>query len=121
MNARSVDRAEFLGDIIITAVEGGIGHWAVCRGYDYEDPYVEIGEVDFDDPYAEYPEDEWRGIDINTIAKGIGRVKDPEFRVNDVIRKNVIAANTKNDAGMIDAESADVIVQAALFGEIVYG
>lgn len=136
MAARTVEREEFLADIISTAIEGGIGYWAETRhyqwvnngvpqlvvikaGYDpdlkFEDTRAVIVDFEGENPNTE------REITIDVIARGIAKIKDPKFRINKTLRGTILAADVENDAGEIDVEGADVIVQAALFGEIVYG
>jgi len=41
--------------------------------------------------------------------------------VSDGLRKLIAGADATNDCGDIDAEAADCIVQAGLFGEVIYG
>lgn len=40
---------------------------------------------------------------------------------DEFLRDVAITAVEENDAGMVDAELADCVVQVALFNEIVYG
>jgi hypothetical protein len=122
MATRTRERAEFLQDVLITAVEGGTGYWAACDSYRWSDEepeaaFVRLMEETKPGHYGGTPED----VDIDTIARGIARVLDPEFRVNAQIRQWIREGNRDNDAGMIDTDAADVIVQAALFGELRYG
>lgn len=120
MAVRSVERAEFLDDVITTAVEGGTGYWAVVHAYKWVD--LKPGEVyavieEIEDPQAPGR----HRIDADLIARGIGRVLYPGFRIRADLCELIRAADREADAGLIDADGADVIVQAALFGEIVYG
>jgi len=113
---------QFLRDIAITAIEGGTGYWASVSEYRADVAANEIivvihfyeGEDDGDDQQT-------RKLTLMDIAEGIKRVLNPEFRVGDQIKGCLIQSICSNDAGMADADVADVIVQAALFGEIVYG
>lgn len=38
MSTTTTDRAQFLADIITTALEGGIGYWATATHYEWHDP-----------------------------------------------------------------------------------
>ena len=96
----STEWAEFYGDVIVTARYGAIG-WALWRA-----------DGDARKTFT---------LDKELIRKGIAKVFDPGFEVREDIRKSVIDAYNTQDAGDIDAEAADVIVQAAVFGEIIYG
>ena len=41
--------------------------------------------------------------------------------MNRAIVGYVVVSDNENDAGDIDSEAADCIIQAAIFGELVYG
>lgn len=127
---------EFLADVITCAMEGGIGYWSVASHYQY---ISDAGEVcvhagtrssgDRDDTYAVVREIDDDGeatgdphtIDSETIVKGLGLITGPEFRMGAKQRGGILAAVSTHDAGMIDSDDADVIVQAGLFGKVVYG
>ena len=126
MPRRSEERAEFLWDIVTTAIEGGTGYWACVHAYKWVDlPASErYAVIEEDLERIGVDEGEAPGhhrLDIDVIATGLARVLDPRFRVNDQIRGWIKDSDRDNYAGMIDADCADVIVQAAIFGELVYG
>lgn len=149
MAARSTEREQFLADVIIGAVEGGTGYWAAVVAYGWEGlPAADVHAVLVpDDDETDAKVDALRvklgrkpspteaveagfayRVDIDTIAKGLGFVKDlpsiqPGMRagIGSELRRTILDASRENDAGEIDSNAADVIVQAALFGEIVYG
>lgn len=123
---RSPERTEFLADVLTTAVEGGINYWAQVSDYKNECdfPVAETSVVVYDvedDPDNENPE----GIPVNIekIASAIRRILNPEDdcgigpRVTATIRE----ANAQNDAGLIDADDADCIMQVAALGRCIYG
>lgn len=131
---RSPEREQFLGDIICGAVESGTGYWAQVSQYQYESLgkiYVVVGELredegaratlhalnDREDAY----EEEGHEVTVETIAHGIRGIVSGRVSVNDRIREAIIEANRDNDAGQMDADDADVIVQAGLFDTITYG
>lgn len=103
------DRTEFLDDIRITAFGGGIDYWAKISGHSIKE-HDDGGLVG-----------RWIEITPNLIEVGIALVKHPTFKVRDDILAAILLGDRNNDAGEIDIECADVIVQAAVFGEIVYG
>lgn len=118
-------REQFLSDVIVTAIEGGIGYWAVCLQYQYEGKVVvsdfqylgggtraTISPIDTEGIYMITP---------NTIAHGIAVLQADSTVCAASLRDKILAASRENDAGEIDSEAADVIVQAGLFGEVVYG
>lgn len=121
--ARSKERAEFLQDVLITAVEGGTGYWAAVSGYRYDDDKPETASVTLhplNDDTGEF-DGPAHAVTIDTIAAGIGRIKRGDLSINSALRGTILNASDENDAGDIDADGADAIVQAALFGELVYG
>lgn len=134
---RSKERTEFLADIITTAVEGGTGYWAQVSQYQYADYSgifdgeltVYAGERQGDDTRATLhelnDEDGYReqglDLDLDAVARGLGRIKRGEIGINDRLRAVIMLADADNDAGEIDADAADVIAQIALLGEIRYG
>lgn len=137
-------RQELLRDIVITAVEGGIGYWSSCARYrwsrkikgDPDDmllfPEVELvaaeSPSDFDELLPDVPivgtHPHWGRIVKLTpelIERAIAKIKDEPAIFNKTTRRNVIVADIDNDCSDIDAEDADCIVQVALFGKIVFG
>ena len=115
------EREDFLDCVTITAIEGGIGYWSVCHSYKWKDqPEVTALIQEFD-------EDEGRVtgpmITVNRalIRKGIKQVLSGEADVHKSMVKLIAAADRTNDGGDIDADAADVIVQAAVFGTLTYG
>ena len=107
-------------DIVVTALEGGIGYWA-CLDNDNDDfdakpedvPTAvwcwqlirqgkEIRFLDADDPDdAEYR------LDLRTLLYGI--------------EKAIESSVWDGDMDIIDAEVADAIFQYAVFDDIIYG
>jgi hypothetical protein len=144
MPTRTATREEFLSDIIICAIEGGTGYWAQVIRYKHTDlPPAEIHAVIFEEDdegaalefsntylakHGKRPSaadvvaaGKAYRIDIEVIARGIAKVKEKDFGVNGSILSAILTSDRDNDAGDIDADAADVIVQAALFGKLVYG
>lgn len=111
---------QLCADILCTALEGGIGYWSSAsdikksQGEDWQ--YVSAVLTD-----CEGDEDWKHVVDYAAIRLGIQRVLDPGFRVNQSIRAAVLSCALGPDNADYDAETADVIVQAACFNEIVYG
>lgn len=134
MAARSKEREEYLAAIISTAIEGSIGYWSQCSQYqwvnDEGDVNVVVGEQDgeearatihqLNDDESDYSKDALV-ITTEVIAAGISKILKGETNVADRIVNYIKAGEVENDAGEIDGEAADVIVQAGLFKEVVYG
>jgi hypothetical protein len=115
-------RDEFLRDIAITAVEGGIGYWARIRRYrwgtlDNMLPFPEVRIVPAEAPVYFTECD----ITRETIEKGLAKLNDPAVLIGANLRGTLLAAAAELDAGNIDADGADAIVQLGLFGELVFG
>jgi len=118
------DRAN---SILCTAIEGGITYWAEVLTYRWMDP-----ERDYrPDTHATVRDAEDEGGEVHTLTAqsiivGLSRLASGEVGAgnpaaeeswSDALRK-VLAGDDEVD---LDASDADCIVQAALFGEIVYG
>lgn len=115
MTKRSEERTEFLRDILITACYDGVWYWAIGRKSDLMgEGSIELKEVDCDGAI-------WHKITLDTVAKGLAKIREPGFKINKQMRGWIMAGDAENDACDIDTECADAIVQAALFGELVYG
>lgn len=129
---RSEERVEFLGDVITGAVEGGTGYWAQVSQYQYVykgTVRVCVGEKVGDEPRAVlHPLNddesgyvaEGREVTLDVIAHGIGVIEGGEI-VRDSMKTQILRASRENEAGYLDADDCDVIVQAGLFGEVIYG
>ncbi len=114
---------EFLEDVLTTAVEGGTNYWAKVDLNKRDPETLRCIEITFYDAEADSPNDENFPpmlVNAEVIARGIQRILSTGL-VNDQIYDCVSKGVRENDAGYIDAEAADCIVQAALFNEIVYG
>jgi adenosylcobinamide amidohydrolase len=127
---------QFLGDVLTTAVESG-GHamwyWEGfsmkdCMRYHADRPNSAGGTV-LDDLtvttvkfLVDHPQesDEYI-VDFLDLATGIQWLLDGTVPVNDYIKGMVYRAVAQADAGEIDADAADCIVQATAFKEVVFG
>lgn len=117
-------RQEFYADIIVCAVEGGINYWAFTDEYDYlpEKARVLVASKDNIVALGASEEGIWKEVTPDVLAQGFSKVRnDASLKINKGLRRTLLTAYDECDAGDIDAEGADVLVQIALFGEIVYG
>jgi hypothetical protein len=142
------DRAEFLRDVAITACEGGIGYWSCLTRYKWSAtdslddmlPFPEVRIIpaenteDFDGELAPGVTgtrfvDEGRdlGLEITLTAemleRGLALIADPskDIDLNKASRQQIVGAAAMNEAGDIDADLADHIVQVAVFGKVIFG
>lgn len=137
---RSAERIEFLTDVLTIAVDGGIGYWSQCSDYCYssDDPAergvtLYVADVDADDFIVPTEDDtvgSWGGgalparrvrVTLDTIAHGVSVVTSGKTTVHDSYVEWIYAASMKNDAGTLDADDADIIVQAGIFGGVLFG
>lgn len=137
MANRSDERTEFLRDIITTAVEGGTNYWAQVSQYQWNDCMeggklrVSVGQRVGDETRAVlHPlasdesgyEDEGKVIDIEGVARALGKIRSAApLALNESIRAQIREADRDLEGGMVDAALADVIVQIALLGDVIYG
>jgi hypothetical protein len=122
------EREQFLSDVLVTAVEGGINYWAAVSDYSFTDAdgndvpaTVKVHEmIDVGGGYEEV------GVPITTkeidaAIKRIMNLEDDIKYLGNYTRSLVLQASMENDAGDIDADIADTIMQIAVLGEVVYG
>lgn len=102
-------------DILETALYGGITYWATPEGTQRDaeglptQTTLTSDEGDFEPLTV-------RCGDLVPAARAV-LAAYPKTQGAGYIRQ----ALAENDPGMIDAEAADMIVQVAVFGEIIYG
>lgn len=121
---------DLANSIVCTAVEGGITYWAKVLTYRWQDPkrdYRPDTHATVRDAEDEDEEEPWiYEINAQSIILGLSRLASGEVGAgspaaeeswSDALRKVLAGEDDLN----LDASDADCIVQAALFGEIVYG
>ncbi len=106
----------FFTDILTTAVEGGIDHWANARRHELSDAGYRRVEVNDHDG-----ELEWQVLDAAVVARGVALILQDGQTVLDAHWGGMLReARAANNSSLIDAELADYIVQIGLFGEVVF-
>lgn len=116
---RKEDPKQYLSDIIITAVEGGIGYWAQIKHYGWKNGPASVYVRETDDDGT--PSGEWKKVTIDLIEKALKKIINLEVDTNEYIVKICAGAFALKDAIEFDAPMADVVVQVALLNEIKYG
>lgn len=124
-------REQFLRDILCTAVEGGTNYWAQVSGIKREGYRADakVGEPGFSDwSYVGYTlhdmqeDGKKHRVTSATVERGIKLLtQDTKVKLSENLRKSILLANVTLDGGDIDSNIADCIVQAGIFGEVVYG
>lgn len=119
---RSAEREQFLADIVTCVAEDGCTNdWRQVVAYKWVDlPDVEhyVTVVDVEDREGGHATFKF---DIEAAATGLRKIITGTVHANTTITGECASADRENDAGYIDAYSADCILQAAWFGELVYG
>lgn len=115
LNIKHQVTEEFLRDIIVNS-RHSIQYWAP------EGRELLAGEyVAFEWDEAEDKKEAEHIISAMKIMDGIQKVFEPGFSLRADIRAAIFQGVMENDAGHIDADGTDAIVQAACFGELKYG
>lgn len=117
------NRAEFLADVMLTALDG-IESWGLYRNAVHapneglESLCLRPDAPSFDRFDAR---DDWQVIDLEKLADAMVKIGTGKVEISSDRRDMITEALMESDAGMIDADLADCIVQVAAFGEIVFG
>lgn len=126
---------EFYTDILTTAVEGGIGYWSAASSYDWDCAVEDRGvTLVIDDVSADEVVIPTITSDVDTVTVRL-TLRDIDRGVKKVIGgavpktysslvENALTLRDTcpdNGLGDIDADVADIIVQVALFGKIIFG
>jgi hypothetical protein len=120
---RTPERTDFLAGILCSTVEGGSDYWAEIKDWKWEwDDHHNFtkASVTVRDAEGDAPT-KWIAVDLDTIERGIQAIKARKPAVREDLQAAILLGDNENDAGHIDIDCADCILQAALFGELVYG
>lgn len=112
-----------IDDIMCSALEGGITYWAdradVVGDYLGEYAHEQISRGGTLKIHVEEPWDdndtEWYDLDLDKLLNGIKKAVEDGYR-QDYGWFN----NGELDTGEIDADVSDVIIQLALFDDVIY-
>lgn len=106
-------------DIMVTALEGGINYW--CEGIEVVNNDYKGGEYGSDvisrggTLILSVEDDEPVELTLEKFQNGLQKFISSGSAEYGVIN------NDELDCGMIDAPASDLIIQYAVFGEIVFG
>lgn len=122
MKTRTDDRAQFLSDLLVTAIEhAGYGFPGIVE-YEPEpdgDPRKSYAVI-YDRYEEETPRQTWR-VDIDTMAKGLGIVRKMSRATHaEWVADLHDADRTNGDEGDVDVVGALLVLECALFGKGVY-
>lgn len=110
---------EFLEHVLEAALYGGIGYWAVADEILRADPRSGLISLHLSD--TEDWSIEFGTVTHDTVMDGIRRILDGTVKISQDLRDHLAAGVSEGDAGEIDSDVADCIIQVGLFGELVYG
>jgi hypothetical protein len=121
----SSPRDEAVCDLFTTAVEGGINYWADVRQYQWSDRTPEQRQIkEFRAVVVDREDGREYVIDFAAIVRG-AELADTYFRDSGVrsyhgrALRDFVQGNF--DLFDYDAETADIVVQFGVLGELVYG
>lgn len=113
---RSDKRNLFYSNITVVAIEGGTNYWASVCSYNYaNEKNVSVRVRDCEDP-----DEDWTLINNDAIASALCMLKDGKVKTGRGQKYWAKVYRTMAGAA-VDASDADVIVQVACYGEIVFG
>ena len=97
----------------------GINYWATWAKHDAEARTYEVRYEDLDDPDKEAR----TVLSYEALGKVLVEVATGQHDVVNIYAQRYLASVMAgdSDAGDIDSELADIVVQLAIFGELVYG
>jgi hypothetical protein len=106
----------FFTDILTTAVEGGIDHWASARRHELGDAgYRRLEVTDHDGELG------WQVLDATVVSKGVAMIlQDGQTVLDEDWAGMLRESQATGNSSLINAELADYIVQVGLFGEVVF-
>jgi hypothetical protein len=133
----TTNKDKALIDVFTTACEGGINYWAGFKSYHWcLDNSGSLDKMDYENFEAKivfFDERNYEPVTINreAIERGIDelakRLVGNDFRLNNyhtiaiLELWKIVNAEGNLDYLDFDADTADLIVQHGLFGEIIYG
>lgn len=112
--------SSFIDGIFATAIEGGINYWCVSA-HTTENEKGEIVSAVFAE---DEPQDENKPtftVTSEGILEALKKLCERTVKVRSDIHDDVMRAIMEDDAGQIDSDLADTIIQIACFNELVYG
>lgn len=120
-------KAQCLADILVTAVEDGCTNsWRAvsCWRWSVPDQIEDIRETSvLVHEYVDDDNENVYAVGLATIEKGLQLIAEEAegCRMNTEITDAVNRALCQNEADYFDAYSADAVMQAGMFGEVIYG
>lgn len=115
----TVEAKQILKDVFTTVIEsGGSNYWAEFRNYSPSKCTAEVLDCENVDTFEKK---QWKKIDVDTIARGIDRVASGKIQVAKEYVANCCIMKVLPEKADFDSIDADIILQAGLFNEVIYG
>lgn len=114
---------QLLRDTLCTAAEGGSNYWAdfKCTAMHRTEHGAEWEQAQVTDNGDGDGTQETKTIGLHELREGM-RIMLERGKCADQYKGHLLQAIINDDAGYIDAEVADLVLQAVFFdGEVVYG
>lgn len=73
---------------------------------------------------SEFDDAKWHQIDVSVILRGLSAITSGSVSVNRTIRGYVldgVLEAVTDGTGALDSDALDAVIQAGLFGEVIYG
>jgi hypothetical protein len=64
---------------------------------------------------------EWLTVTVDTIQRGVELIMNGEIQLNKHTVESIRESVVMDELGALDSDAMDVVLQAGLFGEIIYG
>lgn len=106
-------------DLIETAGYG-MNYWCEFGKYDDEAQTYEV-RLDAEAQDGVDWETDTKVITYQEIVDAIQKLISGEVSVGNWIRESLVAEFISKDGGSMDSDGAEVVIQVALFGEIIFG
>jgi hypothetical protein len=128
-----------IADILHCAIEGGINYWGECKGYKWTEWYEPDPEKSYKTEHGEYNAEKLKELPADYVYVQIKEdedngepTRDPndwfKIRRADIERGFALAFakhphlyHARDGEIDMDATGGEVIIQYAVFGELVYG
>lgn len=107
---------DFIEDVLVTATQGGSNYWGDFAGKRGDLTLLTVTDAEGEEDYEHL-------LNFAKVREAIRKlaVLTVDLDVNAQDRLTIREAVIQQDAGMIDADLADVIVQIACFDKLIYG
>nr|WP_296774146.1 hypothetical protein [Rhodococcus sp. (in: high G+C Gram-positive bacteria)] len=125
MTQRTAERTEFLSDLLLTATSG-ITYWATVTDPEALVEKVRTRTAIESITLVDQEESSTHTVTLDDVARGLQQLSSGSLNYSNMGYDETPARlrlldKTNGDESDYDAFDADAVVQAALFGKIVYG